>query len=107
MVIFFLLGEEMKAKTEKPAPPVPTPVRNTCLPDSGFAGPDDETQPGEVPKDLSVSRDPADSWLGDLKNVPESQLVACWVPCTAAIPILGRTWLRKWCPRIPFWIQRS
>lgn len=61
MVIFFPLGEEMKAKTEKPAPPVPTPVRNTCLRDSGVAGPDDETQPGEVPKDLSVSRDPADS----------------------------------------------
>ena len=48
-------------KTDKTAPPVPTPVRNSCLPDSNFACPDDETQPGEVPKDLSVSPEPADS----------------------------------------------
>lgn len=56
--------EEMKAKTEKPQPPVPTPVRNTSLPDS-TAGPEDETQPGEIPSDLSISRDPVDTPHGE------------------------------------------
>lgn len=101
IVIFWILGEEMRAKTEKPEP-VPTPVRNTCLPDPDFAGPDDATQPGEVPKDVSVSQGPSDSRLDDPKTCPMITFGCLLRPLYGSHPNLRTHLMAKMVPMDPF-----